>query len=126
MLRYTAQPMRLSRLLPMGGVAIALAGVVIAAFTGWLGPLATCGADGAAVCMHWPGFAAAATWLAFMSVIAALVVFQARDWRRPCVARREVALLLALLATALIERTWRIDLAEIGYDEASAASLIAA
>jgi hypothetical protein len=125
-LRYTAQPMRLSPVWLVGCVSIALVAVLIAASAGWLGPLVTCGADGAAVCMRWPGLVAGATWAAFTGLIAALAVVQARDWRHVSVARREVALLGVVLAAALVERAWRIDLAEVGYDEASAASLVAA
>jgi hypothetical protein len=125
-LRYTPLPMRVSPLWPLGGVTLVLAWLLFAAFAGWLGPLTTCGADGAPVCMRWPGVAAGATWLTFIGVMAGLVLLQARDWRRTSLASREFALLSVLLAVAVLERTWRIDLAEVGYDEASAASLVAA
>ena len=118
--------MRFSPAWPLAGVGIGLAGILVAAFAGWLGPLLICGTDGAAVCMRWPAPAAAATWLAFMGVITALMMLQARDWRRTSVQRRDLVLLGVLVAAALIERTWRMDLAEVGYDEASAASLVAA
>jgi hypothetical protein len=67
-----------------------------------------------------------ATWLGFIGLIAGLAVAQARHWRDTSVARRELALLLVLLAAALVERAIRPDLANVGYDEASAASLVAA
>jgi hypothetical protein len=76
--------------------------------------------------MRWPAAAAAATWLAFIGIIAGLAILQARDWQRTSVRQRDVVLLGLLLVAALVERTWRIDLAQVGYDEASAASLVAA
>ena len=108
------------------GGGLALAAVFAGAASGRLGPLQACGADGANVCIAWPGIASAVMWLSFVVIIAALAVWQARDWRHTSVARREVVALLVLLALALIERAVRPDLADVGYDEASAASLVAA
>jgi hypothetical protein len=48
------------------------------------------------------------------------------DAAAPAVAGWELALLAAILVVGAALRTWRLDLAEIGYDEASAASLVAA
>jgi hypothetical protein len=110
----------------IGVVAMSLVVVLSAASAGWLGPLTTCGADGAAVCMAWPGAASAATWLIFLGTIVALGVLQARRWHAPVLIRHEMTLLIVLLAAVLVERVWRMDLALVGYDEASAASLIAA
>jgi hypothetical protein len=110
----------------VGGVAVVLTSVLLAGYAGWLGPLETCGADGATVCVGWPGIASVVTWSAFMALLVGLVVIQIRDRRQISIARREALLLLIVLAAALIERLWRIDLAEVGYDEASAASLVAA
>ena len=118
--------MRLSPWWTLGGGGLALAAVFAAAYTGSLGPLVTCGADGARVCVSWPAVASAATWLLFVGLIAGLALVQARDWRNTSVARREVLLLLSLLVFAGAERAIRFDLANVGYDEASAASLVAA
>src|SRR5438132_5818782 len=118
--------MRLSPWWTLGGGGLALAAVFAAAYTGSLGPLVTCGADGARVCVIWPAVASAATWLLFVGLIAGLAVVQARDWRNTSVARREVLLLLSVLIVAGAERAVRFDLANVGYDEASAASLVAA
>src|SRR5215470_12223229 len=81
----------------LGGGGVALAIVFAAAYTGDLGALVTCGADGARVCMAWPGLVSAATWLMFVGLIAALAAVQARYWRHTSVARREVLLLGAVL-----------------------------
>ncbi|HEX8966655.1 MAG TPA: glycosyltransferase family 39 protein, partial [Chloroflexota bacterium] len=110
----------------LGGGGLALAAVLAAAAAGALGSLVTCGADGATVCIAWSGLASAITWLGFVAIIAGLAACQARDWHSTSVDRREILLLLAVLVAALAERTWRLDLADVGYDEASAASLIAA
>ena len=117
------------RLLPwsaLGGAGIAAGAILIAAYVGALGSLATCGADGGRVCIVWPGGASAATWLVFIAIIGGLALTQARDWGHTSLARRELLLLLAVLGVALVERTARPDLADVGYDEASAASLVAA
>ena len=74
----------------LGSLALALAVVLAAGYAGWLGPLVTCGADGATVCIAWPGVASAVTWLIFIGTLACLVAWQARDWRSTSVARREV------------------------------------
>jgi hypothetical protein len=74
----------------------------------------------------WPGVASAAIWLVFVATIGGLVVWQARDWQRASLARWELVAVGGLLVVALLERTWRIDLAQVAYDESSAASLIAA
>jgi hypothetical protein len=112
----------------IGVAALLLAALFAAASAGWLGPLVTCGADGAPVCMAWPGVASAATWLIFVGTLAVLGGFQARRWlwTKPRLARFEMPLLVTLLAAVLVSRVWRIDLAQVGYDEASAASLVAA
>jgi hypothetical protein len=121
-----SRDMRRSPWWALGGLAVGLGLLGSAASAGWLGPLVTCGPDRAAVCVAWPGLAAAATWLVFLGVIGGLVAVQARDWRQTSVARREVVWLLLVLAAALVERLWRVDLALVGYDESSAAALVAA
>ncbi len=110
----------------IGGAAVALGVLLVAAAAGWLGQLATCGADGAAVCIAWPGLASAALWLLCLGTLVALAWCQARLWQRPQCSRNELMLLGVLLAAVLVDRLWRIDLALVGYDEASAASLVAA
>ncbi|MDQ6670247.1 MAG: glycosyltransferase family 39 protein [Chloroflexota bacterium] len=110
----------------IGVVALVLAVLLGAASAGWLGPLATCGADGVAVCVAWPGVASAGMWVLNLGTLAALSWLQARRWRRPKLVRLELVLLGVLLAGVLVDRVWRIDLALVGYDEASAASLVAA
>jgi hypothetical protein len=117
---------RLSPWWVVGAGWLLLGVVLLGASAGALGQLATCAADGAKVCIVWPGVASAVTWLGFIGLIAGLAVAQARHWRDTSVARRELVLLLVLLAAALVERTVRPDLANVGYDEASAASLVAA
>jgi hypothetical protein len=112
--------------LALGGAGVALAAVLIAAYSGALGPLATCGADGAPVCIAWAGAASVATWLVFLGIIAGLIVTQSADWRQTSVARREWLLLLVVLFAALLERAIRPDLSNVGYDESAAASLVAA
>jgi hypothetical protein len=119
-------PLKHAQWLAIGIVALSLAVLLAAASAGWLGALSTCGADGAAVCMAWSRLAAAATWLVFLGSLVMLGGAQARRWQRPRFVRHEAILLVALLAAALVERVWRIDLALVGYDEASAASLVAA
>jgi hypothetical protein len=123
---YTAGGMRRSAWWGLASVAVGLGWLFWAAWAGWLGPLVTCGPDRAAVCVAWPGLASAAVWLLFISTIAGLVLAQARDWRQTSVARREVIWLLLIMAAALGERLWRVDLALVGYDESSAAALVAA
>ncbi|HLZ30378.1 MAG TPA: hypothetical protein VKV73_23910 [Chloroflexota bacterium] len=110
----------------LGSLTLALGGILVAGYAGWLGPLATCGADGATVCIVWPGAASAATWAIFLGTLAGLAAWQARDWRGTSVERREIGWLGLVLAAALIERAWRVDLAQVEFDEASAASLVAA
>jgi hypothetical protein len=105
-------------------VAVALGVLLAAAYAGWLGPLEVCGADGAAVCVAWPRTASAAMWLAFIGTLVGLISMQARQWSHPPLSRLESALAVALLAIVLVERIWRIDLALVGYDESSAASLV--
>jgi hypothetical protein len=109
----------------LAGLALLLAGVLVAGFEGWLGPLVTCGVDRAAVCVAWPGAVSLTVWLIFIGTLGALAVWQARDWRNTSIARHEWLWLLILLGAALVERTWRIDLAQVAYDETSAASLVA-
>src|SRR6202040_3463945 len=50
----------------------------------------------------------------------------ARDWRSISIERREFVWLGIVLAAALVERTWRVDLAQVAFDESSAASLVGA
>ena len=66
----------------IGPLAVALAALLLAGFQGWLGPLVTCGADGAAVCVAWPVPASAAVWLLFLAFFGGLAAWQAREWRR--------------------------------------------
>ena len=106
--------------------AVGLGAVLVSAEMGALGSLTTCGADGAMVCIAWPGAASAITWLGFIGIIGGLVLAQAREWRGVDVGRRELVWLLVALAAALAERAWRVDLTNLAYDEASAASLVAA
>ena len=106
--------------------AAALALLLGLASTGALGAFVVCGVDGAAICVTWPVWASAGLWLLFIGSIAVLVVVQAQDWRTPSVAPPELAALAAILLVALIERTWRIGLTQVAYDETSAASLVAA
>lgn len=110
----------------LGGVAALLTTVLALGFAGRLGSLTTCGADGAAVCVAWPAIASAGTWIIFIGTSVGLVAWQASDWRHTSVARRELALVGLVLGAALVERTWRPDLAQMAYDEASVASLVAA
>jgi hypothetical protein len=110
----------------LGSLTLALALVLVAGYAGWLGPLVTCGADAATVCIAWPGVASAATWIVFLGTLAWLAVWQARDWRSTSIERRELVWLGMVLVAALIERSWRVDLAQVAFDEASAASLVAA
>jgi hypothetical protein len=110
----------------LSGLAVILAALLVAGFAGALGPLVTCGAADETVCVAWPRLASAAFWLTFIATVAGLAVWHAREWRNTSVARREIVFIAALLAAALLERTWRIDLAEVGFDESSAASLVAA
>jgi hypothetical protein len=112
--------------LTLGGVGLALAAVLAAAYAGDLGSLATCGADGAPVCISWSGLASVATWLIFLGIIAGLTITQAADWRQTSVAPREWLFLLLVLFVALLERAIRPDLSNVGYDESAAASLVAA
>ena len=68
---------------PAFGVAALLIGLVLAgAAAGWYGPLETCGADAAQVCVRWPAPAALLCWLLVVGLLAALLVWQAREWRR--------------------------------------------
>jgi hypothetical protein len=110
----------------LGGGALGLGALIGAGALGWLGPLVICGADAAPLCIAWPWPLSAAVWLIFMATIAILTWQQARDWRDMSLARREMGLLAVLLLAALVVRLWRLDLALVGYDEAAAASLVAA
>jgi len=110
----------------LGGAGLVLTAVLAAAYVGGLGPLVTCGADGATVCIAWPGLASAVTWITFVGILVVLAMRQSSDWRHTSVARGELLLLLVVLVAALVERGMRPDLANVGYDEASAASLVAA
>ncbi|HEV7665135.1 MAG TPA: hypothetical protein VGQ62_16510, partial [Chloroflexota bacterium] len=105
---------------------VGLAAVLGAAASGLFGPLVTCGADQATLCIAWPAYLSAAVWLTFIASIVALAWTQAHAWQPVSLARRELVLLGALLSVALAIRLWRLDLALVGYDEAAAASLVAA
>lgn len=118
--------MRRSPWLLIATVSVALSFLFAAGFLGRLGPLVTCGADGAAVCVAWPAPASVALYMVFLGAIAALGAWQSAQWRGTTIARREWVALLVVLAAALVVRVWRIDLAFVGYDEAAAASLVAA
>jgi hypothetical protein len=110
----------------IGVLAMSLAVLLAAAWAGWLGSLAKCGADGAPVCMAWPGIVSAATWLVFLGTLVGLGGIQARRWHPPVLVRHEMTLLVVLVVAVFLERVLRIDLAQVGYDESAAASLIAA
>ena len=71
--------MRLAWLLVALAVVLA---ILVGGAVGAFGPLVTCGADGAAVCVAWPGLASLATWLLFVGFFAALGAWQVRAWRR--------------------------------------------
>jgi hypothetical protein len=109
----------------LSGLFGLVAAVLLAAFTGLLGPLAVCGAAAEMVCVTWPRAASAGLWLTFIATISALAVWHARDWRHTSIARGEIVTIGAVLAAALAERASRMDLAEVGFDESSAASLVA-
>ena len=66
----------------IGPVALVLAGLMLAAFEGWLGPLVVCGADAAPVCVAWPAAAEWGMWLLFLGFFVGLAVWQVREWRR--------------------------------------------
>jgi hypothetical protein len=55
--------------------------VLVGAYLGWYGPLVTCGADAAPLCVHWPGPASAAVWLAFLAFVLLLAAWQVAHWR---------------------------------------------
>ena len=64
------------------GVAAALLGVVLAgAYLGAYGPLVTCGADAAKVCVAWPGLVSGAVWALFLVFFIGLTIWQVRAWR---------------------------------------------
>lgn len=67
---------------PVAAVFVLMVAGVSASAVGWLGPLVACGADGAAVCVTWPGAASLATWLVFVATIVGLLAWQVREWRR--------------------------------------------
>lgn len=100
--------------------------VLAAGSQGAFGPLAVCGADAATLCIAWPGIVDWTIWLMFMGTLVGLAVWQARHWDSVSIDARELALLGAVLLAAAAIRVWRSDLALVGYDEAAAASLIAA
>jgi hypothetical protein len=66
----------------VGPVGVVLAGLMVAAWEGWLGPLVVCGADDAPVCVAWPAAAEWAMWLVFLGFFVGLAVWQVREWRR--------------------------------------------
>ena len=56
--------------------------VLVGAYFGAYGPLVTCGADGAAVCVGWPGVVSGAIWVLFVALFVGLGVWQVRIGRR--------------------------------------------
>jgi hypothetical protein len=106
--------------------SIALAALLILALSGATGSLQDCGTDRAALCVGWPVWASAGVWTVFIAAIGALVAIQSRDWRSTSVDRRELLGICGIVVVAAIERTWRLDLTQLAYDETSAASLVAA
>src|SRR3954454_18108696 len=78
--RYREADVRLSWLLVgLGSVVVVV--VLIAATLGAYGPLVVCGADGAAVCVMWPGWISGATWVLFVGFFIGLATWQVRAWR---------------------------------------------
>jgi hypothetical protein len=66
----------------IGPVGVGLAGLMVAAWEGWLGPLVVCGADDAPICVAWPAAAGWAMWLVFLGFFVGLAAWQVREWRR--------------------------------------------
>ncbi len=66
----------------MAAGALATLAIVVGAWLGLYGPLHTCGADAAAVCVAWPAALSVATWLLFCAFFIALGAWQIRQWRR--------------------------------------------
>jgi hypothetical protein len=64
-------------LIALGAMLVVLAG----AFLGWSGPLVTCGADAARLCVQWPTPAPTLVWLAFLAFVALLAAWQVMQWR---------------------------------------------
>ena len=71
--------MRLGWLILGLGIVIA---ILVGAALGAYGPLVTCGADQAALCVAWPGLVSGATWLVFVAFFVGLAAWQVREWRR--------------------------------------------
>ncbi len=64
------------------GAASALLALVLAgAYLGVYGPLVTCGADAASVCVAWPGLVSGAVWVLFLVFSIGLTIWQVRAWR---------------------------------------------
>ncbi len=61
---------------------IVLSIVLFAATRGWFGPLVICGVDAAPLCVAWPVWSAALTWLLVVGTIVGLVYWQVAEWRR--------------------------------------------
>ena len=72
--------MRHGWLLVALGLGIVVA-VLVGAALGRYGPLVVCGADGAAVCVTWPGWLSGATWVLFIAFFIGLATWQVRAWR---------------------------------------------
>jgi hypothetical protein len=108
----------------------AWAAVLVAAlalsYAGALGPLVVCGIDAAPTCVAWPRLASALIWLSFIATTVGLAVWHVRHWRGTSVSRAEWLAIAAILLVALVERTARLDLTQLAYDESAAASLVAA
>jgi hypothetical protein len=67
-------------LLGVGALAIVLA--LGGAALGWYGPLVTCGADEAQLCVAWPRPISAAVWLAWIVLLVALAAWHVAIARR--------------------------------------------
>jgi hypothetical protein len=66
----------------VGGASALVVAILAGAYLGIFGPLVTCGADGAAVCVGWPGVVSAAAWGAFVAYVVGLGAWQIWAWLR--------------------------------------------
>jgi hypothetical protein len=66
-----------------GVLAIAALAVLVlfGAWAGWYGPLVTCGADQATVCVAWPRPVSGLVWLGFVLLLLGLAGLQVALWR---------------------------------------------
>jgi hypothetical protein len=71
--------MRLGWLL--GALAALVALVLAGAYVGAYGPLVSCGADAAKVCVAWPALVNGAVWVLFLVFFICLTIWQVRAWR---------------------------------------------